>query len=257
VPHRYDPAITYKFRDNAVHGWVDARKAIAQSCNVYFYSIGGGYEDQVGLGPSKIKEYLTLFGWTDKTGIDLPGEATGFVPDAEWKKEALGEGWWDGNTYYLSIGQEYLQITPLEVATSIASLANGGQLLKPQIVKEIIDSSSGEKKVVQEFSPQVLRENFIEDDVLTVVKEGMRQAVTGFNSPLASSVLLNSLPVTAGAKTGTAELGNDRYHNWITVFAPYDNPEIILTVMIENVKGVQAAVLPVVKEVLDWYFTKE
>ncbi len=257
VSHQYDPEITYKFRDNAVHGWVDMKKAIAQSCNVYFYSIGGGYKEQEGLGPTRIKKYLEMFGWTEKTGIDLPGEATGFVPDIEWKRETLGEGWWDGNTYYLSIGQEYLQITPLEVVTSIAAIANGGKLLKPQIVHGIVDSSSGDLKVVEEFYPEVLRENFIDPDNLEIVKEGMRQAVTGFNSPNASAVFLNSLPVSAAAKTGTAELGNDRYHNWITVFAPYEDPEIVLTVMIENVKGVQAAVLPVVKEVLEWYFTNQ
>jgi penicillin-binding protein 2 len=257
VPHQYDPEITYKFRDNAIHGWVDVKKAIAQSCNVYFYSIGGGYGEQVGLGPTKIKEYLEMFGWTMKTGIDLPGEATGFVPDIEWKKETLGEGWWDGNTYYLSIGQEYLQITPLEVATSIAAVANGGKLLKPQVVREIISGSSDKFEVIEEFNPEVLKENFIDPENLEIVREGMRQAVTGFNSPLASAVILNSLPVSSAAKTGTAELGNDRYHNWITVFAPYEDPKIVLTVMVENVKGVQAAVLPVVREVLEWYFTEK
>jgi len=84
----------------------------------------------------------------------------------------------------------------------------------------------------------------------------MRQAVTGVNSPQASSIVLNSLPVSAAAKTGTAELGGDRYHNWVTVFAPYDDPQIVLTVMLENIKGVQAAALPVAKNVLEWYFTR-
>ncbi len=85
----------------------------------------------------------------------------------------------------------------------------------------------------------------------------MRQAVTGQNSPQASAVLLNSLPVAVAAKTGTAELGNNYYHNWITVFAPYDDPQIVLTLLVENVKGVQAAVLPVAKAVLEWYFNRE
>jgi len=257
VPHQYNPEIVYRFADWMAHGWVDMRKAIAQSSNVYFYSIGGGYGEQEGLGPTKIKEYLELFGWAERTGIDLPGEAAGFVPDIEWKRNALGEGWWDGNTYYLSIGQEYLQITPLEVVTSIAAIANGGKLLKPQVVREIISGSSGEFEVVEEFKPEVLRENFIDPENLEIVREGMRQAVTGFNSPQASAVILNSLPISSAAKTGTAELGNDSFHNWITVFAPYEDPEIILTVMVENVKGVQAAVLPVAREVLEWYFTRE
>ncbi len=257
VPHQYNPEIVYRFNDWTVHGWVDMKKAIAQSSNVYFYTIGGGYGDQKGLGPTKIKEYLKLFGWQDLTGIDLPGEAAGFIPDIEWKKKTLGEGWWDGNTYYLSIGQEYLQITPLEVVTAITAIANGGKLLRPQVVQKIIDSSSGELNTIEEKEPEIIRENFINPENLQIVKEGMRQAVTGFNSPKASAVILNSLPVTSAAKTGTAELGQDRYHNWITVFAPYEEPEIVLTVMIENVKGIQAAVLPVAKDILEWYFTRE
>jgi len=84
----------------------------------------------------------------------------------------------------------------------------------------------------------------------------MRWAVTGQNSPQASAVLLNTLPVSAAAKTGTAQIGRDYYHNWITVFAPYDDPQIVLTIMIENVKGFQVAVLPVAKAILEWYFTK-
>lgn len=254
VPHQYNPEIVYRFEDWTVHGWADMRKAIAQSCNVYFYTIGGGYDDQKGLGPTKIKKYLELFGWTAKTGIDLPGETVGFVPDIEWKRKTLGEGWWDGNTYYLSIGQEYLQISPLEVVNAFSAIANGGKLMEPKIVKEIIDSN---KNVIQEIESSVIREDFISPENLQVVKEGMRQAVSGFNSPQASAVILNSLPVSSAAKTGTAELGQDRYHNWVTVFTPYDDPQIVLTVMIENVKGVQAAVLPVAKEVLEWYFTRE
>jgi len=253
VEHTYTSETT-KFLDWTVHGWTDLRKAIAESCNVYFYTIGGGYKEQEGLGPTKIKEYLELFGWGEKTGIDLPGEINGFIPDKEWKKRVLDEGWWDGNTYNLSIGQQYLQITPLEVINSFAAIANGGTLYQPQVVKEIIND---EKKVVEEIKPKIIRQNFIDPQNLQIVREGMRQAVTGQNSPLASSVILNSLPIAVAAKTGTAELGGDRYNNWVTVFAPYEDPEIVLTVMIENVKGVQAAVLPVAKAVLEWYFSRE
>ena len=256
IPHQYDPEIVYTFKDWTIHGWVDMRKAIAQSSNVYFYSVGGGYKDQKGLGPTLIKEFLKLFGWTDKTGIDLFNEVSGFIPDKEWKRDILKEPWWDGDTYNLSIGQGFVQVTPLEVVTAYAAIANGGTLLKPQIVKQIINTSE-ENKVIQDFMPQAIRENFIKPEYLSIVREGMRQGVSGYNSPLASSILLNDLPVVAAAKTGTAELGFDHYNNWITVFAPYNNPKIVITLMIENVKGVQAAVLPVAKEILDWYFREE
>jgi cell division protein FtsI/penicillin-binding protein 2 len=142
----------------------------------------------------------------------------------------------------------------LEVVTSFAAIANGGKLLKPQVVKEIVTGSSGSLQTIEKFEPKIIRENFISPENIKIVKEGMRQAVTGENSPLASSKILNSLPVSAAAKTGTAELGSDYFNNWVTVFAPYEDPEIVITIMIEKVKGVQGAVLPVAKEVLEWYF---
>ena len=253
IPNPWDPSSPTIKKDWMTHGWTDMKKAIAESCNVYFYTIGGGFENQEGLGPTKIKEYLELFNWDEKTGIDLSGEVKGFIPDKEWKKKTWGQGWWDGDTYNLSIGQGYLKITPLEVATGFASIANGGKLFQPQVVQKIVDK---EKNIIEEFKPKVIRENFIDPKNLQIVREGMREAVT-----YGSSVILNSLPVKAASKTGTAELGCDSYgncyyHNWVTVFAPYDDPQIVLTIVIEDVKGVQAAALPVAKEVLEWYFTK-
>ncbi len=254
IPNPWDSSSPTIKKDWTIHGWTDMRKAIAESCNVYFYTVGGGYEDQQGLGPTRIKKYLQLFGWGDKTGIDLlEEEIAGFVPDKEWKKKKYNEPWVDGDTYNLSIGQGFVKTTPLEVVTAFSAIANNGKLLQPQAVQKIVDS---DKKPIEEFSPKIIRENFIDPANLQIVREGMRQAVTGQNSPQASSIVLNSLPVSAAAKTGTAELGGDRYHNWVTVFAPYDDPQIVLTVMLENVKGVQAAALPVARSVLEWYFTR-
>ena len=241
----WNPEKTWEYEDWATHGWTDMRKAIAESCNVYFYTIGGGYGEQQGLGPTKIKEYLEFFGWGEKTGIDLPGEAKGFIPDKEWKEKVLGEGWWDGNTYYLSIGQQYIQITPLEVANAFSAIANGGILFQPQVVQKIV----GE----QEIEPKIIRKDFISPENLQIVRQGMRQAVTQGSA----SDWLNSLPVEVAAKTGTAEIGGDYYHNWVTVFAPYENPEIVLTIMVENIKEIQSVVLPVAKRVLEWYFTRQ
>ncbi|PIP22157.1 MAG: hypothetical protein COX38_02130, partial [Candidatus Nealsonbacteria bacterium CG23_combo_of_CG06-09_8_20_14_all_39_25] len=105
------------------------------------------------------------------------------MPDKEWKRKAFPEdpGWWDGNTYYLSIGQQYLQITPLEIVNSFAAIANGGRLLQPQVVKEIIDTSAGSPTIVKEMEPKIIREDFIDSQNLQIVREGMRQAVTGKN----------------------------------------------------------------------------
>jgi len=254
VPHKYDPEIIYYYKDWTVHGPTDMRKAIAESCNVYFYTIGGGYKNQEGLGPSKIKQYLELFGWGSKTGIDLPGEAAGSIPSPEWKKEVKKENWVDGDTYNLSIGQGDLLISPLQVVVAFTAIANKGTLFSPKIVKYIADSN---KNIIEEIEPEIIKKNFVNPENLEIVRQGMRMAVTGERSPQASSVLLNSLPVTAAAKTGTAQTpikGN--YHNWISVFAPYEEPEIVLTIMFENVEGVQTIALPAAKEILEYYFSK-
>lgn len=251
VPNAYNPEIVYRFPDWKDHGLVNMREALAVSSNIYFYTIGGGFEDQEGLGPSRIKEYLTRFGWGAQTGIDLPGETKGLVPDPEWKKQAKGEGWWDGDTYLFSIGQGNVLATPLQVASSFVPLANGGVLYKPQMVKEIVETKKS-------LPPVAVRQDMIAKENLEVVRDGMRQAVKW-----GSSVLLNSLSVSSAAKTGTAqtgkkdEEGRDYLYSWVVVFAPYENPEILLTVMVEDAKEGSLAVLPVAKEVLEWYFQEK
>jgi penicillin-binding protein 2 len=247
VQNVYYPDITYTYEDLHVHGPTDIRKALAESCNVFFYTIGGGYGDQEGLGPTKIKKYLELFGWGQKTNIDLPGEKKGFIPSPD-------KNWTDGDTYHMSIGQGDVLVTPIQMAAAYLPIANGGKLLEPQMVQKIIDSK---KNVVKELSVQVIRNNFISSDNLKIVREGMRQAVTGENSPQASAMLLNSLPVDLAVKTGTAETGKkDVFNNWITAFAPYDDPQIVLTIVFKDVQGLRGATVPAARDILQWYFTE-
>lgn len=260
VEHEYNPEIIYRYHDWNVHGWTDMKKAIAESCNIYFYSLGGGNKDFniKGLGAENIKEYLQLFGWGQKTGIDLPDEGQGVLPK-------INENWRLGNTYHFSIGQGPFTVPPLQVVNAFAAIANGGKLMKPKVVQKIVDTSASSVRgtsedsleIIEEIESEIIRENFIDPENLKIVREGMRQAVTGRNSPLASAVLLNSLPVSSAAKTGTAETPLEGiYHNWVTVFAPYEDPEIVLTVIIEDVKDIQPVVLPVAREILNWYFTR-
>lgn len=251
IPHRYDPSIVYTFKDIYVHGLTNMRKAIAASVNVYFYAIGGGYQDQKGLGPTNIKKYLELFGWGNKTGIDIPGEQSGLIPSPEWKSEIKKEPWFDGDTYNLSIGQGNIFITPLQVAMSYTAIANGGTLHSPRIVKKIINSSGQE----QEINPVIIRENFIDPKNIKVIKEGMRATVTGENSPYATARSLNLLPEKTAAKTGTAQTSREGYfHNWISVFGPYEDPQISLLILVEDVEGIQLSTIPVARDVLEWYF---
>ena len=254
IPHKYNPDIIYHYKDWRTHGWIALEEAIAESCDVYFYTIGGGYGDQEGLGPSRIKKYLEFFGWGNKTQIDLPGEVNGFIPSPDWKKEIKKEPWWDGDTYNLSIGQGDIKVTPLQVVTAFGAIANGGTVFQPKVVKAISDK---EKNLISEIKPEIIRENFIDPEELQIVREGMRMSVTGENSPFATAVSLNSLPVAVAVKTGTAETPRSNYyHSWVTVFGPYEDPEIVLTIMVENVKNVQSAALSVAKGVLRWYFNR-
>jgi len=251
VPDFWNPEKTWEYKDWKVHGWTDMRKAIAESCNVYFYTIGGGYEDQEGLGPTRIKKYLELFGWGEKTGIDLPGEVKGFIPDPSWKKEVKGENWLDGDTYHLSIGQGYLGITPLQMAVSFVPIANDGKLFRPQIVKEIIDK---DKNLIKEIKPEIIREEFIKSENLKVVREGMKQAVTNGTA----TGWLDQLNVSTACKTGSAQTEKKGIlDNWITVFAPYDDPQIVLTIMIKDVKEGQSVTQPLAQRILEWYFTSK
>jgi len=262
VPDRYNPGQVFIFRDWRVHGWTDMKKAIAQSVNIYFYAIGGGYGGQVGLGSTRIRSYLELFGWGRPSGIDLPNEGAGLVPCPEWKREFFkrreDQIWHLGNTYLLSIGQEFVSATPLQVSLAISAIANGGKLFQPQLVKSIVDVSGGSLEIVEEIEPKIIREDFINPKNLQVIREGMRQTVTQGTA----RGWLNLLPVASAAKTGSAQTGrfdkegNELLHNWITVFAPYEDPEIVLTVMLEDVPGTMAGPLPVVKEILEWYFTR-
>ncbi len=264
IPNPWDPTSPTIKKDWKTHGLTDLRKAIAESCNVYFYSVAGGFERE-GLGAKRIKKYLELFGLGKETGIELAGESRGLIPDPEWKekyfKNPKDKIWRDGDTYNLAIGQGFILVTPLQLASAFSAIANGGTLFQPQLVQKIVDVS---KNVVEEIKPKIVRENFVDSQTLEIVREGMRQAVTGKNSPSATATLLNSLPVSAAAKTGTAEVyfqGKKFYHTWVIVFAPYENPEIVLTLVIEDVPEReiehQLTVLPVAKEVLEWYFSQK
>ena len=253
VKNQYNPNIVYTFSGIKPHGLVDMKKAIAVSSNVYFYTVGGGYKDQQGLGPGRIKKYLDIYGFEQETGIDLPAEFSGFVPTPTWKKEVKKEPWWDGDTYNLSIGQSDLQVTPLQVAVAYSAIANGGKLYRPHIVQKIINSSGGDQQVVEEFQPELIGNISIDPANLEIVREGMRESV---QKDYGSSFTLNDLPVAVAGKTGTVETRRQGFYNtWSSSFAPYNNPEIVFVATIEDVQGLQSATLPVAHDVLQYYFS--
>ncbi|HPD19837.1 MAG TPA: penicillin-binding protein 2 [Candidatus Pacearchaeota archaeon] len=241
---------TFK-NDWKAHGYVNLKKAIAESCDVFFYTISGGYGNIKGLGVEKIDSVLDLFGFGKTTEIDLEGETAGFVPTPEWKKEKTGYGWYPGDTYNISIGQGYLKATPLQLAVAYSAIANGGKIVKPQLVKSIVDQNNN---IIKEFAPEVIKEEIVENSFLSAVREGMRETVL---SPSGTAHSLSYLSVTSAAKSGTAETSKPNvYHNLLTVFAPYEKPEIVISAIIESVPYEKLLVNVIVKELLSYYFSR-
>lgn len=222
------------------HGATNVRKAIAWSVNTFFYYIGGGYESFVGLGVDRLTKWLRIFGLGAETGLDLPGESGGFVPSKEWKEKTKGERWFVGDTYNLSIGQGDLLVTPLQVALFTAEVANGGYRVTPHVA----NASS---------TVQVRGERLADAPVMDIVRQGMRDTVV-----YGSGQALKSLPFAAAGKTGTAQWRRDRLnHAWFTSFAPFDDPEVVVTVMLEEGDEGSRTALPVAQEILSaWHRQK-
>ncbi len=223
------------------HGSTDVRKALAESVNTFFYIIGGGLNDFTGLGVEKMTAYARQFGFGEQTGIDLSGEADGFLPSKEWKEEAKGERWYVGDTYHLAIGQGDLLVTPIQMAAATAIVANHGTVVRPHLI-EAIDG----KPVPLETK----NDDFSTDD-LTIVRQGMRQAVT-----VGSARGLAGLREPVAGKTGTAQTPGDRpTHAWFTGFGPYQDPNLVLVVLIEEGGEGSSVAVPLANEIFYWRFT--
>ncbi|MCX6766268.1 MAG: penicillin-binding protein 2 [Candidatus Moranbacteria bacterium] len=233
---------SYSFPDWKTHGLTDVRKAIAESVDIFFYAVGGGWGDITGLGIDKIQQYADKFGLGRKLGIDIPGEVSGLIPTEQWKQDKLGERWYLGDDYHCAIGQGFVTVTPLQLANYIAAIANGGTVFQPHLVDSI-------KKI--DGSVEKLNKNFVSAANLQVVREGMRQTVlSGTAQPL------KDLPVEVAGKTGTAQFGsgNEREHGWFVSFAPYNNPTIAMAVLVEGGGEGFSTAEPVTHDVYQWYF---
>jgi penicillin-binding protein 2 len=231
-------------------GIMDVYSAIAKSSDIYFYTVGGGNPktDIQGLGPEKIAEWYKKFHLGAPLGIDIPNEKAGLVPDPEWKERVIGEKWYLGNTYNESIGQGDLLVTPLQVNSWTATIANGGKIMRPYILDQVIDQDG---KVVHQEEPQILSENIFDQEDLKVVQDGMRQTVTD-----GSGRSLNTLPISVAGKSGTAQIISKNLsftHAWFTSYAPAEDPQIALTVLIEEGGEGSSFAVPVTKDVYKWW----
>ncbi|MFC1612462.1 penicillin-binding protein 2 [Patescibacteria group bacterium] len=235
------------------HGRTDVRKALAESVNTFFYIIGGGLLDETlenfeieGLGVENLTKYAKKFGLSNVLNIDLPGEANGLLPTKKWKEEVKGEPWYIGDTYHLAIGQGDILVTPLQVNFWTAVFANGGTLYQPHILKTILHYNGS----ITSIPPQILNTNFIQKEYIDIINKGLRDSVL-----YGSSVTLNNLGVTVAGKTGTAQWQKNKTpHAWFTGFAPYNNPEIAITVLVEEGGEGSKIAVPIAKEILWWYF---
>jgi len=272
----------YVCYDENGHGMVDFLKGVMMSCDVYFYKVGGGYEDEVkkGLGIWRIGEYSRALGYGTVTGVELNGETDGWIPDPTWKRRIIGESWSTGDTYISTIGQGYVLSTPMQVLMSFVTLANDGKLMVPHLVKQIRDS---EGNVIYNAEPEVRwditvdpqitvydENNFATEEKITVqpwviqkVKEGLRLVVTEGTA----ANYFEGFAIPSAGKTGTAEYCDDiareknrcefgswPAHAWYVGYAPYDNPEIVVMAFVYNGNEGSAVSGPIVRNVLDAYF---
>jgi len=209
------------------HGPLNLSDALMESCDVYFWELGGKY-----LGPKKIEQYARIMGLGEKTGIDLPGEVSGLVPNPDWKLSRINEMWVGGDTYNMSIGQGYTQVTTLQIADLIAMIVNEGTIYVPHLLKEVRDVVTGE--VVEKRDPQILHKADISSHTFQEVKKAMRRVAAEGSIRR----LFNNKVVAVAGKTGTGEVGyTDRWTSWFASFGPYmaKNPEeqVVVVVMVE------------------------
>ncbi|HBE46961.1 Penicillin-binding protein 2 [uncultured spirochete] len=208
------------------HGAVDLKNALAQSCDIYYWTVGRDY-----IGVENIVSYAQDYGYGKLTGIDLPGENPGLLPTPTWKEEKYNDSWTPGDTMNLSIGQGYMLASPLQVANMMAMIVNGGVIYKPHVLKEIRDPGTG--ALINEVQPEVLQKSSISEKTF----ETMRSLLRGVIVYGTARAPISTKAVQIAGKTGTGEIGlKDRWHSWFASFGPYDAPakdQIVVVTMIE------------------------
>jgi penicillin-binding protein 2 len=275
--------------NDAGFGEIDFVDGLANSSNVYFYKLGGGYQDEVpeGLGICRLGTYARALGYGDFPGIELPLVEDGLIPDPTWKRINQGENWSSGDTYIASVGQGFVIATPLQVLLSASTIANDGVLMRPTILQEILDSDG---TVIKSFVPDQVRDittdpvidvfddpsspggceskltgekKTVEPWVIEKVQEGMRMAV--LNGTLTNE--FENVNISVAGKTGTAEYcdkyandknlcipGNWPTHAWTTAYAPFEDPEIAVVAFVYNGGEGASVAGPIVRQLLEAYF---
>ncbi|MBM9535969.1 penicillin-binding protein 2 [Desulfobulbus alkaliphilus] len=241
------------------HGHVDLKKAMAESCDVYFYNVG------LKLGVDRIARYARMFGFGALTGIEMEHEKPGLVPTADWKRRRHGEPWMEGETTSIAIGQGFNLVTPVQLNMMTAGIANGGTIFQPAIVERVVDPDG---QVIEVFEPNILHRLTGQGRWLKLIRDGMVEAVNGQRGT-GRRARLDAEGIIVGGKTGTGQVvrlkqyrglkDEDipyrfRDHAWFTCFAPANNPEIAVTVLVEHGLHGSSVAAPIAAAVLNGYF---
>lgn len=258
IGHWSFPGQSHRYRDWKVggHGMVNLQRAITVSCDTYFYGLGND------LGIDKIHDFMTPFGFGAKTNIDIEGEMPGLMPSQAWKQRRFNQKWFAGDTISISIGQGYWLSTPLQLATAVSILANGGTQVAPHLLKEVIDATTGEKRAYKAPSPTKLNLN---PEHLALVREGMADVMRPGGTAYASA---QGAPYQIAGKTGTVQLvaikQGERYsakktnerlrdHALFVAFAPAEKPQLAVALLVENFGGGSSTAAPIAREVFDFF----
>jgi penicillin-binding protein 2 len=209
------------------HGRLNLHQAMAQSCDIYYWTVGRDY-----LGVERIVSYAMDYGLGEATGIDLPGEISGFIPTPQWKERRHHDRWQGGDTMNMSIGQGYTLVTPIQMANMVSMVVNDGKVYKPHLLKEVRDPITG--AIERSVRPELLHESSVDKKIFEAVKRDMR----GVISEGTAQFPLNIRTVKIAGKTGTGEVGlQDRWHSWFAAFAPYgaesNEDQIVVSLIVE------------------------
>ncbi len=223
------------------HGPQDVANAIGNSCNYFFYEVGKR------LGETKIYEYAKLMGLGQKTGIEIEGESAGILANEKYKQDTFQQIWYPGDTLQMAIGQSFNVFTPLQIANLTATVANGGTCYKPHLTKAI--RSSEDSSIIKEFKPEIIGSIDMSDETYKAVTYGM---YLGSREGTSSAVFAD-FPINVCSKTGSAQVNTGSANGVFASYAPYENPQIAIAVVIENA-GSGSALAPIAREIYEKYF---
>jgi penicillin-binding protein 2 len=223
-------------------GLINFQQAMAHSDNVYFYEMGNR------LGIDRLEKYARMFGLGKTTGIDLPYEVDGLVANRRYKEKNFEDGeWYLSETFDAAIGQEFNLVTPLQAAMVMGEIAANGKRYKPHLVNRIV---APDGSTVKEFQPELLGTLDVRPEVISLVQAGLHD-VTKYGT---AAGIFRGFPIEIAGKTGTAENSHGRDHGWFVAYGPFDNPDIVVAVIVEQGGFGSQSAVPIGRKVLEAWF---